>query len=62
MLSNSPLWDKFEFNTAYPEEYEVRLNTEEGEIGMIGEEHVVREVGIEERYLGVHLDKHSETK
>ena len=29
---------------------------------MIGEEHVVREVGIEERYLGVHLDKHSETK
>ena len=47
MLSNSPLWDRFEFNTAYPEEYEVILNTEEGEIGMIGEEHVVQEVGIE---------------
>ena len=61
MLSNSPFWDKFELNTAYPEKYEVRLNTVEGEIGMIGGVHVVQEVGIERGDLGVYLDKRSET-
>ena len=56
MLSNSPLWDKFDWKTSYPEEYEVKLNSVEGEIELIGEEHVVQEVGIESKERGVHLD------